>query len=100
MQWHCLYVVKIMTFGTSDKMGFLVFGVVNVPNIWHWAHLSHQFGIFSLGPRRLTFVWDLFVALTHIVIYKSAARPKFFGVVKFDTRANDLSVGGFRWVFS
>ena len=40
------------------------------------------------------------MTLTRVVIYKSAARPEFFGVIKFDSRANDLSVGGFRWVFS
>ena len=41
MQWHSSYVAKIMAFGTSDKRGFLVFGVPNVPNIWHFAHLAH-----------------------------------------------------------
>ena len=41
MQRHYSYVAKIIEFGTSDKMGFLMFGVSNVPNIWHLAHLAH-----------------------------------------------------------
>ena len=41
MQRHYSYVAKIIAFETSDKMGFLVFGAVNVPSIWHLVHLPH-----------------------------------------------------------
>ena len=40
------------------------------------------------------------MALTCVVVYKSGARPEFFGIVEFDSHANDSSVGGFCWVFS
>ena len=33
MERYCLHVTKIMSFGTSYKCDFLVFGVSNVPNI-------------------------------------------------------------------
>ena len=39
---YCSMLQKFRTFNTSDKWVFLVFGVVNVPNIWHLAHLPHQ----------------------------------------------------------
>ena len=32
---------KKMRYGTFDKWGQMVFGVPDVPNIWHLPHLAH-----------------------------------------------------------